>query len=83
MDTTVRLNELSEGWSDEWSKEANISGGIQARSGGRVWWGGLSAGKVAAELGLHETVLRRWIRHSGVTPAAASLHRSTAQMMTG
>ena len=32
----------------------------------RVAASGLSAGKVAAELGLHETVLRRWMIQFGV-----------------
>ena len=31
----------------------------------RVVSSGLSVGKVAAELGLHETVLRRWVRRLG------------------
>ena len=31
----------------------------------RVAASGLSAGKVAVELGLHETVLRRWIKEAG------------------
>ena len=31
----------------------------------RVATSGLSAGKVAAELGLHETVLRRWMMQFG------------------
>ena len=48
----------------------------------RVGSGGLSAGKVAAELGLHETVLRRWMRQSAAPSAAASLPRPTAQVVT-
>ena len=32
----------------------------------RVVTSGLSAGRVAAELGLHETVLRRWMMQFGV-----------------
>ena len=32
----------------------------------RVASSGLSAGQVAAELGLHETVLRRWMMQFGV-----------------
>ena len=48
----------------------------------RVRSGGLSAGKVAAELGLHETVLRRWMRQSAAPSAAASLPRPTAQVVT-
>lgn len=48
----------------------------------RVRSGGLSAGKVAVELGIHETVLRRWMKQAAVTPATASLPRSTAQMVT-
>ena len=64
------------------SGEANISDAFKREAVERVRSGGLSAGKVAAELGLHETVLRRWIRQSGVTSASASLPRATAQMVT-
>jgi transposase len=46
----------------------------------RVSSGGLSAGKVAAELGIHETVLRRWMRQRGRAPAAASGTRQLAQV---
>ena len=45
----------------------------------RVRAGGLSAGKVAAELGIHETVLRRWMKQSSGA-SAALLPRSTAQV---
>jgi transposase len=37
----------------------------------RVATSGLSAGRVAAELGLHETVLRRWVMQLGKVTAAA------------
>jgi transposase len=46
----------------------------------RVSSGGLSAGKVAAELGIHETVLRRWMKQSAVAPAASSVPRQVAQV---
>jgi transposase-like protein len=46
----------------------------------RVRSGGLTAGKVAAELGIHETVLRRWMKQSSGA-LAASLPRPTAQMV--
>jgi len=46
----------------------------------RVSSGGLSAGKVAAELGIHETVLRRGMRQS-VAPAAGSLPRQLTQVV--
>ena len=38
----------------------------------RVALSGLSAGAVAAELGLHETVLRRWMAQWGTQAAGAS-----------
>jgi transposase len=44
----------------------------------RVRTSGLSAGKVAAELGLHETVLRRWMMQSG-TQAAGTPWRPNTQ----
>jgi transposase len=47
----------------------------------RVRSGGLTAGKVAAELGIHETVLRRWMKQSSGA-SAASLPRPTVQMVT-
>ena len=37
----------------------------------RVATSGLSAGRVAAELGLHETVLRRWVMRLGTVTGAA------------
>ena len=44
----------------------------------RVSNSGLSAGAVARELGLHETVLRRWMTQFGVQATGAS-RRSTTQ----
>jgi len=44
----------------------------------RVVTSGLSAGKVAAELGLHETVLRRWTMQFGAQAMGAA-RRSTTQ----
>ena len=43
----------------------------------RVATSGLSAGRVAAELGLHETVLRRWMLQLGTVTGAA--RRPTTQ----
>lgn len=47
----------------------------------RISSSGLSAGKVAAELGVHPTVLRRWVRQYAMAPAAASVSRPMAQGM--
>jgi|SRR5665647_130940 len=44
----------------------------------RVASGGLSAGAVALELGLHETVLRRWMTQFG-TQATSASRRPIAQ----
>jgi transposase len=44
----------------------------------RVATSGLSAGKVAAELGLHETVLRRWMTQYG-TQATGTARRPVTQ----
>jgi transposase len=44
----------------------------------RVATSGLSAGKVAAELGLHETVLRRWMLLYGAQATGAA-RRSSRQ----
>jgi transposase len=44
----------------------------------RVATSGLSAGKVAAELGLHETVLRRWMIQYG-TQATGTARRPNTQ----
>ncbi len=44
----------------------------------RVATSGLSAGKVAAELGLHETVLRRWVTPFG-TQATGTARRPHTQ----
>ena len=44
----------------------------------RVASSGLSAGRVAAELGLHETVLRRWMMQYG-TQAAGPARRPSTQ----
>ena len=44
----------------------------------RVETSGLSAGKVAIELGLHETVLRRWMMQYG-TQATGTARRPTTQ----
>jgi transposase len=38
----------------------------------RVVSSGLSAGTVAIELGLHETVLRRWVKETGVVTTGLS-----------
>ena len=38
----------------------------------RVVSSGLSRGKVAIELGLHETVLRRWVKEAGVAATGQS-----------
>ena len=38
----------------------------------RVVSSGLSPGKVALELGLHETVLRRWVKEAGVTATGST-----------
>ena len=43
----------------------------------RVATSGLSAGKVAAELGLHETVLRRWMMQFGVQATGTPRRPST------
>ncbi len=49
----------------------------------RVATSGLSAGRVAAELGLHETVLRRWMVLRGtVTGAGAAPHHAGAAPVT-
>ena len=39
----------------------------------RVSSSGLSAGRVAQELGLHETVLRRWMMQFGTQAAGSSM----------
>jgi len=46
----------------------------------RVVSSSLSVGKVAAELGLHETVLRRWVTHSRrqATGTARRPHNASA-----
>lgn len=43
----------------------------------RVACSGLSVGAVATELGLHERVLRRWVRESGICDAGVA-RRSSA-----
>ena len=43
----------------------------------RVATSGLSAGKVAAELGLHETVLRRWMMQYGAQATGAARRSNT------
>jgi len=43
----------------------------------RVVTSGLSAGKVAAELGLHETVLRRWLMQYGTQATGAARRPNT------
>lgn len=43
----------------------------------RVTSSGLSAGKVAAELGLHETVLRRWLMQYGAQATGAAWRPTT------
>jgi transposase len=43
----------------------------------RVVSSGLSAGKVAAELGLHETVLRRWMMQYGAQATGAAWRPTT------
>ena len=43
----------------------------------RVVSSGLSAGKVAAELGLHETVLRRWMMQFGAQATGAAWRSNT------
>ena len=43
----------------------------------RVASSGLSAGKVAAELGLHETVLRRWMIQYGTQATGAARRLNT------
>jgi transposase len=43
----------------------------------RVATSGLSAGKVAAELGLHETVLRRWMTLYGAQATGAARRPNT------
>ncbi len=40
---------------------------------------GLSAGRVAAELGLHETVLRRWMSHYAPAQATGTPRRPNTQ----
>jgi transposase len=47
----------------------------------RVISSGLSVGKVAAELGLHETVLRRWVTHFR-TQATGTARRPITQAPT-
>jgi transposase len=47
----------------------------------RVITSGLSVGKVATELGLHETVLRRWMTHSR-TQATGPARRPITQAPT-
>src|SRR5215470_15367575 len=42
-----------------------ISGSLQREAVDRVISSGLSVGKVATELGLNETVLRRWVMRLG------------------
>jgi transposase len=43
---------------------------------------GVPAGQVAAELGVHTTVLRRWVRQYAVASAAASAPRLMGHAMT-
>ena len=43
----------------------------------RVATSGLSAGKVAQELGLHETVLRRWMMQFGMQATGAAWRPNT------
>jgi transposase len=43
----------------------------------RVAASGLSAGRVAVELGLHETVLRRWMMQFGVQATGAARRPNT------
>ncbi len=43
----------------------------------RVASSGLSAGRVAAELGLHETVLRRWMMQFGAQATGAAWRPTT------
>ena len=45
----------------------------------RVATSGLSAGRVAAELGLHETVLRRWMSHYAPAQATGTPRRPNTQ----
>lgn len=44
----------------------------------RVVSSGLSPGKVALELGLHETVLRRWVKEAGVVTTGSSPRSATS-----
>lgn len=45
----------------------------------RVRSSGLSAGAVAVELGLHDTVLRKWVRQFSATQARGPAMRPTTQ----
>ena len=45
----------------------------------RVRSSGLTVGAVAVELGLHDTVLRKWVRHFGATQARGPAMRLTTQ----
>ena len=51
---------------------------FKREAGDRVASSGLSAGRVAAELGLHETVLRRWMMQFG-TQATGPVRRPNTQ----
>ena len=46
----------------------------------RVVSSGLSPGKVALELGLHETVLRRWVKEAGVTATGSDIASDHARL---
>lgn len=45
----------------------------------RVRTSGLSVGAVAVELGLHDTVLRKWVRQLGATQATGPVMRPITQ----
>lgn len=45
----------------------------------RVASSGLAPSKVASELGLHETVLRRWMRQFTISPGTAATAQQRAQ----
>jgi transposase len=47
----------------------------------RVASSGLSVGAVANELGLHESVLRRWVRESGIAGAGVVRRSSTVSSL--
>ena len=49
-----------------------FTGAFKREAVDRVVSSGLSAGRVTMELGLHETVVRRWVKEAGVAATGLS-----------